>query len=82
MVSFDVSSFFTNVPLAGAIDLCLDKLFDNTKKVNNLNRQKLKYSLNTALKQNNFMFNNTNFDQTNCVTMGSRNYSSTGFLWQ
>ena len=67
MASFDVSSLFTNIE---TIDICLDKLFQNCNKVQNLSRRQLTKLLNIALKENHFMFENRIYDQTD-VAMGS-----------
>ena len=36
MVSFDVNSLFTNVPLQEAIDLILDEIYDKNSNANQL----------------------------------------------
>ena len=36
MTSFDMKSLFTNIPLEETINICIDKLFQNKMKVNNL----------------------------------------------
>ena len=71
MVSFDVSSLFTNVPLQETIDICLDQLFVATETVHGLTRDQLKKLLTVASKENHFLFNGMVFDQTDRVAMGS-----------
>ena len=71
MASIDVSSLFTNIPLQETIDICLDKLFQNCNKIQNLSRRQLTKLLNIALKENHFMFENRIYDQTDGVAMGS-----------
>ena len=71
MASFDVSSLFTNIPLQETIDICLDKLFQNCNKVQNLSRRQPTKLLNIALKENHFMFENRIYDQKDGVAMGS-----------
>ena len=36
MTSFDMESLCTNIPLEETINICVDKLFENKTKVNNL----------------------------------------------
>ena len=36
MTSFDIESLFTNIPLEETINICVEKLFENNTKVNNL----------------------------------------------
>ena len=38
MTSFDIESLFTNIPLEETINICVDKLFENNTKVNNLTK--------------------------------------------
>ena len=71
LVSFDVSSLFTCVPLDETIELCLDKLFSNKDKVNNLERGQLKKLLNFAAKESHFIFGGKVYDQIDGVAMGS-----------
>ena len=39
MTSFDIESPFTNIPLEETINICVDKLFENNTKVNNLTKE-------------------------------------------
>ena len=39
MTSFDIESLFTNIPLEETINVCVDKLFENNTKVNNLTKE-------------------------------------------
>jgi hypothetical protein len=71
MCSFDVVSLFTNIPLEQTLDICLDTLFSNCIKVNNLTRRQLKKLLTHAAKENHFMFEGKMFDQIDGVAMGS-----------
>ena len=71
MSSFDVVSLFTNIPLEETINICLDKLYANTDKVNNITRINLKKLITLASKENHFMFDGKFFDQTDGVSMGS-----------
>ena len=71
MASFDVVSLFTNIPLEETINICLDKLYANTDKVNNITRTNLKKLITMASKENHFMFDGKFFDQIDGVSMGS-----------
>ena len=71
MVSFDVVSLFTNIPIDETIDLCLDKLFHDSDLVNGLSRRQLKHLLTVAAKENHFLFGDKLFDQCDGVAMGS-----------
>ena len=71
LASFDVVSLFTNVPLTETIDLCIDKLFHNVDKVQNLNKKQLKKLLTFACKESHFLFDGHIFDQVDGVAMGS-----------
>jgi hypothetical protein len=71
MASFDVTSLFTNIPLDEMINLCMDKLFANQIKVRNLTKKQFRRLLNTAVKENHFMFEGRMFDQLDGVAMGS-----------
>ena len=71
MSSFDVSSLFTNVPLQETIEICLDKLYKDTKKVQNLTKLQLRKMLKFAVNENHFLFNGVMYDQVDGVSMGS-----------
>ena len=70
IVSFDVKSLFTNIPLTETIDIALDLLF--TQQPNfHINRYDLKQLFNIATSQTHFLFNEHFYDQTDGVAMGS-----------
>ena len=71
MASFDVCSLFTNVPLSATIDICLDKLFSDTDRIQNMSRKQLEKLLSFAVKQNHFLFEDKVYDQIDGVAMGS-----------
>ena len=75
LVSFDVSSLFTNVPLEETIQLLTDKAFTNnwfneTYQLH-LSRQDLVDRLRAATKDQLFIFNGRLYEQTRGVAMGS-----------
>ena len=75
LVSFDVSSLFTNVPLEETIHILADKAFmNNWFNVThglNLSKQDLVDLLRGATKDQLFLFNGQLYEQTDGVAMGS-----------
>ena len=75
MVSFDVSSLFTNIPLDETINIILDDLFSETEVLSfngcSFGKAHFKKLLEFAVKNNNFIFNNQLYEQVDGVTMGS-----------
>ena len=71
MISFDVVSLFTNVPLAETIELVIERLYDN----NNSNAIPFEKSIFRQLifmaTQGLFMYNDKLYKQIDGVTMGS-----------
>ena len=70
MVSFDVCSLFTNIPLNETIDLAVDIIFDNNQSMN-ITKPLLKNLFVFATSQTHFLFSNEVYDQTDGVAMGS-----------
>ena len=75
LVSFDVSSLFTNVPLEETIHILADKAFMNdwfnVTHGLNLSKQDLVDLLRGATKDQLFLFNGQLYEQTDDVAMGS-----------
>ena len=72
MVSLDVTSLFTNVPLQATIQIILDKVFkDNNDVFHNFSKSDFKKFLELAVLDTNFVFDNTVYKQTDGVAMGS-----------
>ena len=71
LCSFDIVSLFTNIPLDETMNICIDKVFQNRDKVDNLSRRQFKKLLLIAAKQNHFMFEDKFYDQLDGVGMGS-----------
>ena len=72
MVSFDIVSLFTNVPLHERIDLCTklwDELVEN--KVASMSSKAMKALLEFSTKNVPFIFNNEWYMQVDGVAMGS-----------
>ena len=71
MVSFDVKSLFTNVPLDFTINLILDKIYKEKVISTKLNRNELLQLLNLCTKGMHFSCNNEMYQQIDGVAMGS-----------
>ena len=75
LVSYNVTSLFSNVPLDETIQILADKAFNddwfNKTHVLNLSRDQLIELLNAATKNQLFQFNRNLYEQTDGVAMGS-----------
>ena len=71
MISFDVKSLFTNVPLDKTIDYILKKVYDEKKIQTNIPKTVLKELLYLCTKQLHFTFNNSIYIQCDSVAMDS-----------
>ena len=72
MVSFDVVSLFTNVPLNLAIRIASNVLYDSVYKPNNLKKSTFIKMLQLCVKDIPFLFDQNIYMQTDGVAMGSR----------
>ena len=70
MVSFDVVSLFTNIPLKECIDLAISYITKGNTKPK-LSKDDLTKLFNIATAQTNFLFNGRVYDQVDGVAMGS-----------
>ena len=72
MVSFDVISLFTNIPVDYTIDLILDKLFDNDTDfvLKGIDKNNMRKLLKWTVQGGAFSFNGELFEQTDGVAMG------------
>ena len=71
MVSFDVSSLFTNVPLEETIKICLEALYDQSNSRPVIPKDVFVELMKSATSLVEFSFNNTMYKQTDEVAMGS-----------
>src|SRR5215469_1490602 len=72
MVSYDVKSLFTNVPLYETIDIILEQIFTNDNSTfNSFSRNNFKKLLELAILDTHFIFNEKVFKQVDGVAMGS-----------
>ena len=70
MVSYDVTSLFTNIPLEETINLTINLLFE-AKPDLKISRKDLQKLFQFATSQTNFLFNGNMYDQVDGVAMGS-----------
>ena len=70
MISFDVKSLFTNVPLNETINIILRKVYNENKIVTNIPRSILKELLVLWTKYVHFKFNDEIYDQSDGVAKG------------
>ena len=72
LVSYDVSSLFTNVPLSETIDLTVNAIIDGNMNPDlKLSKVHLKQLFNFATSHTHFLFNGCFYDQIDGVAMGS-----------
>ena len=71
MVSFDVKSLFTNVPLETTIDIILRRIYTNHELTTSLTKKEMKELLLLCTKNVHFTFNQQIYIQVDGVAMGS-----------
>ena len=71
MVSFDVKSLFTNVPLKYTIGLVLEQIYNKGELVTNITRSEMKEMLLLCTKNVHFSYNHDIYIQRDGVAMGS-----------
>ena len=72
MVSFDVRSLFTNIPLRKTIAICLDRLYRSDPSIRpGIPEKTLKKMLELCVCDNTFLFNGKVYKQIDGVAMGS-----------
>ena len=69
MVSLDIDSLFTNIPLEETIDICVDNLYNGNENPSNIPKHNFRTLLNIATKETFFMFNNKYYKQVDGVVM-------------
>ena len=70
LVSYDVTSLFTNIPLQVTIDIAINLIFNHNPNLN-ITRKELKKLFLFATSQTHFMFNSKFYNQIDGVTMSS-----------
>ena len=71
MVSFDVASLFTNVPLEETIEIILKRICINKGVITDIPKQEMKELLILCTKNVHFTFNNDTYIQVDGVAVGS-----------
>jgi len=71
LCSFDISSLFTNVPLAETIKICADTLYNGKLISPDFPKSIFIELMNTATSSIEFSFSNTMYKQTDGIAMGS-----------
>ena len=71
MVSFDVKSFFTNVPLDRTSEITLTRVYENNKIVTSITKNEVKKMLILCTRNVHFTFEFGTYVQTDGVAMGS-----------
>ena len=71
MVSFDVASLFTNVPLEETIEIISKRIYINKEITTDIPKQEMKELLILCTKHLHFTFNNETYIQVDGVAMGS-----------
>ncbi|CAF3195184.1 unnamed protein product [Rotaria socialis] len=71
MVSFDISSLYTNIPLNETIEIILKYLYDENTPRPSMDRKDFKKLLEFATKNSHFLFDGKMYDQIDGVSMGS-----------
>jgi hypothetical protein len=71
MVSFDIASLYTNVPLDETIKIILKHLYDGQVKSPPMDRVDMNDLLDLATKNSHFLFDGKLYDQIDGVSMGS-----------
>ena len=69
LVSYDITSLFTNIPLQGTIDIAINLIFNHNPNLN-ITRKELKKLFLFATSQTHFIFNRKFYNQINGVAMG------------
>ena len=70
LVSYDVTSLFTNIPLEETIDLAINLIMENKPRLK-ITKTQLKKLFVIATSQTHFIFENNYYDQIDGVAMGS-----------
>ena len=71
LVSFDVVSLFTNVPLQRTINIILNRIYKNKAITTNLKKSTLKKLIHDCCTKTTFSFNDKLYEQIDGVCMGS-----------
>ena len=70
LISYDVTSLFTNIPLQETIDIAINLIFNHNPNLN-ITRKELKRLFPFATSQTHFIFNSKFYNQIDGVAVGS-----------
>ena len=70
MASFHIKSLFTNIPLAEALNLCVQNLYRNQAQVGNLSKRSFYSLLKITTFESFFIFDGKFYEQFDGVAMG------------
>ena len=70
LVSYNITSLFTNIPLQQTIDIAINLIFNHNPNLN-ITKKELKNLFLFAASQAHFIFNSKFYNQINGVAMGS-----------
>ena len=71
LISFDVTSLLTNVPLDFTIDIILTRIYDQNETNTNIRKQQMRNIISFCTKNVHSSYNSDIYTQTGCVAMGS-----------
>ena len=71
MVSFDIESLFTNIPLQETINLCVENLFQDMTHVDNLLKDSFRELLTRTMSESLILFDQEFYKQHDGVAVGS-----------
>ena len=71
LVSFDVKSLFTNVPLDQTIEIILNRVYKKNEISTDMTKSEMKELLNLCIKSVHFTFDDNIYVQNDGVAMGS-----------
>ena len=72
LISFDVTSLFTNVPVDYTINILLKRIYDQRELVTKISRKEMKDLLLRCTKNVHFSYDNKLYSQTDGVTVVKR----------
>ena len=71
LVSFDITSLYTNVPKIETIEILTNLIYDNNLNIRGMTRNEFKLMLEYAINNTFFFFNNDYYEQIDGLAMGS-----------
>ncbi len=71
IVSFDIVSFFTNIPTLETIEIIVDMAFDGVELFHGMEKDDLRKLLRICVQESHFQFDGNYYEQIDGVSMGS-----------